>query len=69
MLTELLTRVAPGEDELVELCEELGATMTIRCTVLPGDEAPGMTFTSDVVRWAGERGLSIEIDVVVGGRD
>jgi hypothetical protein len=68
-LTELLIRFAPGENELVDLCEELGATATIRCTVLPGDAAPGMTFAAEVVRWAGERGISIEIDVIVDGDD
>jgi hypothetical protein len=67
MLTELLTRLAPAENGLAELCEELGATAVIICAVLPSDTAPGMTFTADVLRWAGERGVSIEVDVIVGG--
>lgn len=66
MLSELLTRVAPGENAIADLCRELGATATIRCTVLPGDTTPGVIFPAAVVRWAGERGVSIGLDVIAG---
>lgn len=69
MLSELLSRMAPGEDTLPGLCRELGATAAIKCTILPGKTAPDITFTADVVRWAGERNVSIEVDVIVGGDD
>ncbi len=69
MLVELMERVTSGDNVLTELCADLGATAAIKCTVLPGDIKPGMFFTADFMRWAGERGIPMEIDLIVGGDD
>jgi hypothetical protein len=64
MLSELLVRFAPGENALAPLCAELEATAIIKFTVLPGDTTPWITFSPDLLRWAGERNITIDIDVM-----
>lgn len=69
MLTELLERFEPGENVLAPLCAELGAEAIIKFTVLPFGASAWLEFTPEILRWAGERNVSIDIDVMVGGDD
>jgi len=66
MLSELLTHVAPGEDKLLAVCTELGVEATLTCAVEPTSAlTPYILFPSDVIRWAADHDVEIDVDVML----
>jgi hypothetical protein len=66
MLSELLAHMASGEQELRRVCTELGVEATLTCAVEPTSAlTPAILFSPDVVRWAGDRDVTIETDIML----
>jgi hypothetical protein len=70
MLTELRAYIAPGEHELRRVCAELGVEATLTCAVEPTSSlTPAMIFPPDVLRWAADYDITLDIDVMLWASD
>jgi len=66
MLSELLAHMAPGEQRLNKVCAELGVKPTITCAVEPTSSlTPSIVFSPDVVRWAADHNVEIDVDIML----
>jgi len=66
MLAELLAHTTSSSAEIKRICGELGLEATITCAIEPTSAlAPAVRFSPEVVQWAAERNVAIDIDVMI----
>jgi hypothetical protein len=52
--------------EIKRVCDELGLEATITCAIEPTSPlTPAVGFPPEVVQWAAERDVAIDIDVMI----
>jgi hypothetical protein len=70
MLAELMAHMAPSEREVKRVCAELGLKAMIICAVEPTSSlTPSIRFPPDVVRWAADRDVAIDVDIMIWRED
>ncbi len=70
MLAELMAYMASGEREIKRVCADLGLEGTITCAVEPTSSlTPALTFPPEIVRWAADRDIAIDVDVMLWPSD
>jgi hypothetical protein len=68
MLCELMALVAPVQNELRRVRDELHLDATITCLVEPtSTQMPEIRFPRDVIRWAAENDVAIAVELALPG--
>jgi hypothetical protein len=66
MLAELLAHMMASSREIKRVCGELGLDATITCAIEPTSAlTPAVRFPPDVVQWAAERDVAIDVDLMI----
>jgi Domain of unknown function (DUF4279) len=66
MLAELLAYMTSNDQTIKRVCGEFGLEATITCAVEPTSAlTPAVQFPPEVVQWAAERDVAIDVDVMI----
>jgi hypothetical protein len=70
MLAELMAYMTSSEREIKRVCAEFGLEATITCAVEPTSAlTPFIRFPPEVVQWAADRDVAIDVDIMIWRED